>query len=111
MSAANMQTITLEGDLTLPRAGEIRDLFLKGLREAAVVTLDFAGVGEIDLSFLQLLCSLHRSATREKKQVVIKGDAPKALRDAADAAGYLRQTGCKLDCDKTCLWVVITGGA
>jgi len=109
MSPANAATITLEGDLTLPRAEEIKKIFASALSGPSPVSIAFGAVSDIDLSFLQLFCSLHRSAERDKKQVRIEGPAPKALKETAEAAGYLRLAGCKLDCDKSCLWVSIAG--
>jgi anti-anti-sigma regulatory factor len=106
---ARATAITLEGDLTLPRAEEMKGLFANALSGADTVVVGFKNVGDIDLSFLQLVCSLHRSAERDKKQVRIEGVAPKVLKETAEAAGYLRLAGCKLDCDKSCLWVTIAG--
>jgi anti-anti-sigma regulatory factor len=109
MSTANSETINLEGDLTLPRAEEIKNTFAAALSGAGSISITFGTVSDIDLSFLQLFCSLHRSAEREKKTVRIEGPAPRALKEAAESAGYLRLAGCKLDCDKTCLWVAVAG--
>ena len=109
-TSENATTITLEGDLTLPRAEEIKNLFVKALEGGGALALAFGPVQEVDLSFLQLCCSLHRSAVNRKKTVRIEGAAPKALRETAEAAGYLRLAGCKMDSDRSCLWATITGG-
>ena len=103
------ETIILEGDLTLPRAEELKGLFVKALATADSVHIRFGAVHDVDLSLLQLFCSAHRSAESAKKQLTIEGAAPKTLTEAANAAGYSRLTGCKLDSDKTCLWVAIAG--
>jgi len=102
--------ISFEGDLTLPHAEEIRSLLIKALVNADAVGLRFAEVHDVDLSCLQLLCSAHRSAVRLKKRITIEGGAPQALKDAADAAGYSRQKGCKLDSDRSCIWTAVEGG-
>jgi ABC-type transporter Mla MlaB component len=107
MNAENTETITLEGELTLPRAEEIKRLFHQGLKGGKNVAIAFGSVNNVDLSFLQLCCSLNRSAVRDNKQARIEGVAPKALQDAAKAAGYLHLAGCKHDCDKSCLWVAV----
>jgi len=111
MSTENTKTILLGGELTLLRAEEIKNLFLRCLSEAKNISIAFGAINDIDLSFLQLCCSLHRSAVRNKKQVRIEGTAPKALKEAAFAAGYIRLAGCKHDCDNGCLWVAVAGGA
>ncbi len=101
--------VTLEGDLTLPHAEEMKKTFLKALVEADVVSISFDNVQDVDLSCLQLLCSVHRSAVRLKKQVRFDDNPPDIFKAAADAAGYSRLKGCKLDCEKSCLWIAIAG--
>ncbi|MGE5174259.1 MAG: hypothetical protein ACM3MD_10585 [Betaproteobacteria bacterium] len=34
---------------------------------------------------------------------------PKIFKAAAEAAGYSRLKGCKMDCEKSCLWVAVAG--
>jgi ABC-type transporter Mla MlaB component len=101
--------LSLGGSLTLPFAEEMKKTFVKALVNADLVSIEFDDVGEVDLSCLQLFCSAHRSAVRLKKRIVLAGDAPQALKDAAEAAGYARLKGCRLDCDNTCLWMAVAG--
>ncbi len=101
--------VTLEGDLTLPHAEEMKKAFLKALVEADDVSIGFNDIRDVDLSCLQMLCSVHRSALRLKKQVRFADIPPKILKAAADATGYSRLKGCKLDCEKSCLWAVVAG--
>jgi ABC-type transporter Mla MlaB component len=109
IEAEGKTVISLGGDLTLSYVEEMRKIFMKALVNADLVSLQFENVGEVDLSCLQLFCSAHRSAVRLKKRIVLAGDAPQALKDAAEAAGYARQKGCRLDCDNTCLWMAVAG--
>lgn len=101
--------VVLNGELTLPQAEELKKAFIKAMGETDDITLVFDHVQNVDLSLLQLFCSLHRSATQLKKHVKLEGTAPQALKDAVDAAGFSRNAGCKLDLDKSCLWVDISG--
>jgi anti-anti-sigma regulatory factor len=110
MSADQKQTgeeeiITLEGELTLPRAEELKSAFLKALARGDAVSIRFGSVQNVDLSCLQMLCSAHRSAVRMKKKVGVGGAIPKILSDAAEAAGYMRLKGCGLDFKNSCLWI------
>jgi ABC-type transporter Mla MlaB component len=107
--SGDTRIVLLEGDLTLPQAPELRTAFMKALVEADDVFIRFGNVGELDLSCLQLLCSAHRSAARLKKRVRFEGGIPKKLSDMADAAGYSRLKGCKLDTEKSCLWLAASG--
>jgi ABC-type transporter Mla MlaB component len=103
------EVVVLEGDITLPQMEELRNRFIKALVNADEVSLSMENVREVDLSGLQLMCSAHRSAVRFKKRLAFSGRPPKALKDAVEAAGYARVTGCKLDKDKSCLWKAVTG--
>jgi anti-anti-sigma regulatory factor len=107
--SGDTRIVLLEGDLTLHQAPEIRTAFMKALVEADEVFIRFGNVGEIDLSCLQLLCSAHRSAARLRKRVRFEAGIPKKLSDTADAAGYSRLKGCKLDTEKSCLWIAASG--
>jgi anti-anti-sigma regulatory factor len=105
----NKGVITLDGDVTLQQAEELRRVLIKALVDADEVSLDMEKVQQADLSCLQLLCSAHRSAARFTKKFAFSGCPPKALKDAVETAGFSRVTGCKLDCDKSCLWMTVTG--
>ncbi len=97
-------TVTLEGNLTVDRAEEMRMLFIKALIDADRVTVRIGKVTDVDLSCLQLLCSAHRSAARMNRHLVFDGDWPDPFRQAVLDAGYSRLTGCRLDKDNSCLW-------
>lgn len=103
--AGKKGVITLEGDLTLPHAEALKDIFLKALQTSDDVTVAMENVHNTDLSCLQLFCSAHRSAARVKKHLAFHGNPPPDLRSAAEAAGYARLKGCKLDCEGSCLWM------
>ncbi len=98
-------TITLEGDLTVNRAEELRMLLIKALIDADRVHIDFGAVHDADLSCLQLLCSAHRSAGRMKRSLSLSGNWPQPVEKTIRAGGYARLRGCPLDVDHSCLWV------
>lgn len=101
--------VVLEGDLTASRAEKIKAVFINALMSANEVIVAFRKIADVDLSFLQLLCSAHRSAVRVHKRVRFDGSFPQILKDTAGASGFLRLTGCKGDCGKSCLWTAVTG--
>ena len=105
----NKGVVTLDGDVTLQQAEELRCVLIKALVDADEVSLEMEKVQKVDLSCLQLLCSAHRSATRFEKKLVFSGCPPQALKDAVEVSGFSRVTGCRLDCDKSCLWMSVTG--
>ena len=79
--------VTLAGDLTLPRAGEIREQLLSAL-EGEEVVLRFGGTGAVDLSFVQLLCAARRSASVRERRLTVAGDpVPRAVASLVRRAG------------------------
>lgn len=97
--------ITLDGNLTVNRAEELRMLLIKALIDADHVQVDFGPVTEVDLSCLQLLCSAHRSAGRMKRRLSLSGGWPEPFQKTLEEAGYARLSGCRFDTEHTCLWV------
>ena len=97
--------LTLDGNLTVNQAEELRMLLIKALIDAEHVQVDFGPVSEVDLSCLQLLCSAHRSAGRMKRRLSLSGRWPEPFEKTVKEAGYTRLTGCRFDVDHNCLWV------
>lgn len=97
--------LTFDGELTLKHADKIRAAFIKALIDADHVEIDLGKVIEADLSCLQMLCSAHRTSLKLNKRLNFVGNLPKHFREAADAAGYSRSSGCTKDCEQSCLWI------
>jgi len=96
--------ITCDGDVTQQQVHELRTSFITMLLNVDEVALELQRVTHADLPLIQLLCSAHRSATRLNKRFAFAGARPDILEKIAGSAGYLRQAGCSLDKDSTCLW-------
>jgi anti-anti-sigma regulatory factor len=98
------EIIKLAGELTIERAEELRKMLGDKLERTERLFLSFAEVTEVDVSFLQLLCSAHRTALKVQKCFWIDKDRPEALRSAIKEAGFVREQGCNLDFTHNCLW-------
>jgi hypothetical protein len=99
--------ITCDGEVTLQQVHELRKAFIKILidvDEAVFELQNGNAAGGADLPLIQLLCSAHRSATRLNKRFTFAGARPDFVEKTAESAGFLRQAGCSLDKDNTCLW-------
>jgi ABC-type transporter Mla MlaB component len=101
----NSGTLTLDGDLTLSQAEELRMLLIKAIINVDKLFLALGDIGEIDLSCLQLLCSAHRSAIRMNKTIAFAGAWTEPFRKAIQQSGYARTVGCNLDCSGSCIWM------
>ena len=102
--SGNKAVITLEGELTLPFAEELKGIFIKAFQDADEISIAFKNVQEVDLSCLQLFCAAHRSAVRLKKHLVFSEGQPMVMKKAVKAAGFAHLKGCKQGSEKSCLW-------
>jgi len=98
--------LTFSGELTVEHVGEMRTALIQALTDVDRVEIDFSGVTEVDLFCLQLLCSVHRTSLRLNKRVNFIGSQPAKFRETLEEAGYSRVTGCGLDREHSCFWIV-----
>ena len=97
----------LDGPLTIENASAIRKKLISTLlREDEIVVCIDTDV-PVDLSFLQLLCSAHRSASNLGKSFTLRHKNSGNFPAAVENSGYTRKKGCIHDRYGTCLW---TGG-
>jgi len=99
------ETITLEGDLTVSSAEELRNLLIRSLSDSSRVGVNLEHVAEVDLTILQLLCSAHRTSAQMNKSIGFTGALPEALKNIAVRSGFARHAGCPRDINKNCIWV------
>ncbi|MEN6620983.1 MAG: STAS domain-containing protein [Smithella sp.] len=99
-------TLVMNGNLTISQACTTRDEIHKALKNTRHVELDMESVEEVDLSFLQLLCSAHRTSLSLDKILSIKGTIPEVFKKSIEDNGFMRERGCKMDSTNTCLWIM-----
>jgi len=95
--------LILDGDMTVQRAGELKTALIEALDKATSVVIDMEHITDADLSFLQLLCSAHRTSLKINKTVSLSENAPQFFWDTVKKAGYsCKDPGCD---DQNCLWI------
>ena len=99
-------TLVLEGNLTIVRASDAKVELQEALKNAQHIELDIESAREVDLAFLQLLCSAHRTSINMDKTLVFQSAIPEIFKKSVEDNGYARHTGCALDCNNTCLWMM-----
>jgi anti-anti-sigma regulatory factor len=67
-------TFLLSGSMTIVSAQEIRDALLNALSGASLLVLDQTSIEEYDLSFMQLLISLYKTASMSGKKISFVGN-------------------------------------
>ena len=97
--------VTLRGNLTIRRAVELKAQLAEALGKAQTVLIEFADYREADLSFIQLLCSAHRTALRNGGDLRLGGGGRRAVLDMAHRAGFFREKACSFSEDRGCLWM------
>jgi anti-anti-sigma regulatory factor len=101
----NAEVVVLEGDLTVGRVLELKELLLGALGAGDRVVVDVERAGSVDLSCLQLLCAAHRMAMRMNKQLALGGKYSETFKRTVREAGCGRSQGCHGDPLRECLWV------
>ncbi len=98
------KTLTINGELTIENATALQGIFIRSLDTSEHLIVNLEKASAIDLSFLQLLCSVHKTSSDLKKQLTLSVMCQEIFRNAVKEAGLLRHTGCGFECDKSCLW-------
>ncbi len=89
------------GQFCASQAGLLQQALLQAFEEKTRVCLEMREVGEVDLSFLQLLCAAHHTAAARAITFSLGGlAAAAAVRRLICAAGARRGPGCP----GRCLW-------
>jgi anti-anti-sigma regulatory factor len=100
-----MGVIVLGGELTIGHAQELKTSLKEAVDGYNSVVVQLGDITDIDLSCLQLLCSAHKSAIKQKKTFAFGEHVPDTFSQVFADAGFIRDTGCRSDPGETCLWV------
>ncbi|MGA3116122.1 MAG: STAS domain-containing protein [Syntrophobacteraceae bacterium] len=96
--------LKLQGRCTIEQANDLREVLLSKIVENGHVSVNLEQVSEIDLTFLQLLCSAHGTSLKLSKRFALNGPLPEVFIGAVREAGYCRVIGCSRDTNGSCLW-------
>ena len=98
-------TIFLEGDLTIQSSNELKEVFVKAITGAQALALNMENVTMMDITSLQLLCSLIKTSQKQNQtELRVDGELPQAFKEIANKAGYLQYSDCHLT-GGSFLWV------
>lgn len=106
-SAATQKRADLlfDGEVTIQRVAELKTQLSEALAGTDCLTLNLKDVSRADLTFLQLLCSAHRTAQKAGKEMCL-AEIPDAVEKAVADAGFIRENmGCGQECSDNCLWI------
>lgn len=98
--------LTMDAELTLNNINNIKNEFGKAMKKARHLTVDVQAATLVDLTFLQLICAAHRTVLSEGKTLKFAGGLPAVFTKTIMENGFKRKTGCALNPNETCLWVM-----
>ena len=93
------------GSLTIENASEIRRILIKTLIKEDQLEVCIGPDASMDVSFLQLLCSAHFTASKISKTFSLRPLSVGNFFRAVENAGYARSRGCSRGSDGGCLWI------
>lgn len=95
-------TLRVSGEASIVYIRQLKAALVEALREHPDLTVDCQGVTDADFSFLQLLCSAHRTF----QSLRLTPACHEALGGVMESAGLERFQGCCLAIDKhSCIWI------
>ena len=94
-----------EGELKVARALEFKDALLSSIEKADIIEINLVNVTEIDLACLQLLCSAHRTAMHQGKNLAVKDSSLPFYLEARTNAGFIFDKPCSYSSTEDCLWI------
>lgn len=97
--------VLLDGELTIDHASELKMLLIRALESADRIYIHLKDVTAVDLSCIQLLCSVHRTAVRAKKHITLDRGNCEIFEQTLKDAGFCRSRDCQKDPYGTCFWM------
>lgn len=94
--------LTLEGDLTIAQAGELKDLLLESMEKVDQVTIKALDLSEVDLACFQVLCSAHRFFDANKKKISLFPETAEAFRQVVKRSCFSTKEACGMKLNTEC---------
>lgn len=100
-----ISSLLLKGDMTIYQAAEIKAAIVEALAKSKKLHLDLEKVEDVDLTFLQLLCSAHRTAVCTEKEIILRGNFSDSLKKMIEDSGLPETISCPFDRNHDCFWL------
>lgn len=93
--------LIFSGEITVQCISELLPVLSRSLDKVQRLALRLEGVECVDISFLQLLCSAHKTSCRLMKELTLATSAPSFER-AVEESGYLCHFRCPQGIAESC---------
>lgn len=97
-------SLQVTGDMTVQHTGELHRKLLEFLERGKDVELKLGEIENADITFLQLLCSAHRTYLSKDKMLTVTGKRNELL-EMKKLSGFVRHKGCSRDKFTNCILV------
>ncbi len=88
-------TIALSGELTLEFAEDLKNALITSIDSSEKISIHLRDIAEADLSFLQLLCSAHKTSNEKGKRIGFSEPGmPPVVQTLMDNSGVSLNKGC-----------------
>lgn len=103
-SDGRQTTLIFSGALDQPNACKVHQALSEAIRNYTYVIVHIQQTTGMDLSFLQLICSAHRTARSQKKNLSLALEGNDCIKDVLMMSGFDRHCGCGSDEAEPCIW-------
>jgi ABC-type transporter Mla MlaB component len=83
----SIQTV-IEGELVIREAAAIKENLLNLLKNYQSIELKFKEIDKLDVSALQLLIAIHKSATTQQKNITFHFEDSEYIKSVLNNSGY-----------------------
>ena len=96
--------VEVSGSLTVTNSGELKKKILGNFRKGNNLELVLGDVTEVDLSFIQIIAAVVKTAEKGDREFSVRTPVPEKLIDSLKLAGLLNHGKCS---NRNCLWCSI----
>lgn len=100
----DLSRLQASGDISIQNAQECLEALQTFQRSGNRLQLDMDGITGADVSFLQMICSLHRTCLRAGQHLSLAKELPRSFKAIVADAGFHREKACTTGGDNPCLW-------
>jgi len=105
----DQEIVNISGSLTVEHAMEVKDAIQSALEQPGKnVVLLLGTITKADLTFFQVVCSAHKTATTANKIFSVQQFQQDVLMRPHRAMGFTRRVGCAIDKTKSCVFMLMS---
>jgi anti-anti-sigma regulatory factor len=97
--------LTIKGSVTIENIDALKKVLIDLMDQTDSLMINIAEISEVDITFLQLLCSAHKTMISRNRTLAISERRMETFQKTINNSGYSQHKGCGLDKTDSCLWL------